>query len=373
MYQVCAEVADNVGLRFKDSREAAYMILYLMACLLNVALDFVTTYFMALQISSELGFHTYGGVKLKDIRSFTHQFESYAVQRVMAENAFSYAFPSTFLIPFLLEPVVTIVAPLMLAEWVVRSHPEIMGHCAHMLLCNSPMELGRYADILLNVLLGILFLYFPGGNTHILFIGLCVSHVWIYCFDHYKVLRVIPNCQFSSMDVDWWCQAMCAPVTGLLLSVLAFKANCQGYGYCLHGLPLVLACGAAFVVHATVHMLLLIYVVPLLGKIRPEDHMSEVTYAHVARSLACSWFNANPINCLRSQFFYEHKPYCRYCFAGKEHLLDENHEIGCFFKDEAAEAEDFGLERLQSAAGSVRKMQRVTRVLSPTKQSAQSA
>merc|ERR1719198_188325 len=143
------------------------MILYTVACLFNVFLDFFTTYFMALQISSELGFRTYHGRKIREIESFTKQFESYALQRILAENAFSYAFPSTFLVPFILEPVITIIAPLMLAEWVVRSHPEIVGHTADMLLTSFPMELGRYADIILNILLGAIFFYFPGGATHI--------------------------------------------------------------------------------------------------------------------------------------------------------------------------------------------------------------
>merc|ERR1719230_779367 len=98
---------------------------------------------------------------------------------------------------------------------IVRTHPEIIGQAAEGWLVSTPMEMGRYADLLLNVLLGILIFYFPGGFTHSLFFALAASHVFIYSFDHYRVLRVIPSCTFASLDVDWCSQAMLAPCCGL--------------------------------------------------------------------------------------------------------------------------------------------------------------
>merc|ERR1719240_2117765 len=44
---------------------------------------------------------------------------------------------------------------------------------------------------------------------------------------------------------------------------------------------------------------------------------------------------------MRSKYVHKHSPPCRYASVGKEHLLQINEEIGCFFEDEAAEAEDF--------------------------------
>jgi hypothetical protein len=348
MYEVCAEVADGVGLRYQDNREALYMILYTVACMFNVLLDFVTTYYMALMICSELGFRTYHGVKIRDIDQFTVQFETYALQRMLAENTFAYCFPGTFLVPFVLEPVITIIAPLKLAEWVVRSHPEIIGHQADMLLCSFPMDLGRYADILLNVFLGCLIFYFPGGKTHILFLGMVISHVWIYGFDHCKVLRAIPQCNYASMDVDWWSQAMCAPVAAMILSCLVFKANCQDYGYCVRSNDILIYCTAAFVAHLVLHLLCLQYLVPLMGKVMPEDHFENVEYKETASKIACSWFNANPIHCLRSQFLHKHEPHCRFCFMGKEHQLHENPKIHCYFKASAAEVEDYGTKGFEA-------------------------
>merc|ERR1719160_2406492 len=146
-----------------------------------------------------LNFRTYDGTKLQDIPTFNEHFETYAIQRSLAESAYAYAWPSTFLIPFLLEPFITIILPLYLGKWVLRSHREFRGRTAESNLAAAEFEMGRYADIVLNVTLGILIFFFPGGYTHSLFFFMAVSHVFIYYFDHYRVLRTIPACTFLSM------------------------------------------------------------------------------------------------------------------------------------------------------------------------------
>mmetsp|Transcript_14901 Transcript_14901/g.42783 ORF Transcript_14901/g.42783 Transcript_14901/m.42783 type:complete len:981 (+) Transcript_14901:87-3029(+) len=342
MYEVCARVAENVGFRDADNRAACYMILFTVACLYNVLVDMVTTYFMSEQIMMELGFRTYYGTKLKEVGTFSERFETYAMQRTLAENSFGYAFPSTFLVPFLLEPIFTIFVPLKLGIWIVRSHPEIQGRDAENLVASIPMDMGRYADILLNVLLGILIFYFPGGYTHWLFLGMAVSHSYVYFFDHCRVLRTVPSLMIATMDVDWWSQFMLAPCCGLIASCTFFKTNCQGYGYCLTGLPLIAGCSLAFIGHCAIHWLLLLKVVPLFGKTPPEeDPCKGMTFGDLASRFPCSWFTSNALHCLRSHHIYEHNPPCRFLFSGKEHLLKVNKEIGCYFEDTEATPEDY--------------------------------
>merc|ERR1719223_883775 len=116
MYEVCAQISDRVGFRFKDEREACYMILYTIACMFNVLLDFVTTYRTAELVMEGLGFRTYFGVPLQDVPTFTAKFETYGMQRSLAENTYGYAFPSTFLIPFIIEPIATVFGPLLLGR-----------------------------------------------------------------------------------------------------------------------------------------------------------------------------------------------------------------------------------------------------------------
>jgi len=344
MYEVCARVSESVGFYFKDTKAVCYMILFTVACLYNVLVDMVTTYYMAEKIMMELGFRTYYGQKLTEVPTFTDRFETYAMQRSLAENTFAYAFPSTYLVPFLLEPLATILVPLLLGALVLRSHSEIGGRDAEGLVASIPMDMGRYADILLNMVLGILIFYFPGGYTHKLFLGLAGSHVFIYFFDHCRVLRTVPQITIATMDVDWWSQLLLAPVVALVLSCLIFKANCQDYGFCLEGATLIFTCGAAFALHCIVHSILLIYVVPMLGKPAPEeDPCAHVTFKDVAEIYPTSWFTSNPVHCLRSQHIFKHNPPCKFVFSGKEHLLKKNEKIGCFFEDTAPEPEDWSV------------------------------
>jgi len=311
--------------------------------------DMVTTYYVAEQIMMELGFRTYHGKMLNEVPTFTERFETYAMQRTLAENTFSYAFPSTFLVPFLLEPLATVLVPLMLGVYIVGSHPEIKGREAEEWVAAVPIDLGRYADVLLNMVLAILIFYFPGGYTHTLFIALGLSHIYIYAMDQYKVLRSVPSITVATMEVDWWAQALLAPCCGLMLSCLVFKANCQDWGYCIQGPALIMSCSAAFFAHCVLHLLVQTYLVPLFGSPAPDeadDPCAHVTFKDISEATPVSWFTTNPVHCLRSQYVYGHQPPCRFVFSGKEHLLEANPSIGCFFRGgKVASSEDFARMR----------------------------
>eukprot|EP00929_Paragymnodinium_shiwhaense_P059982 TRINITY_DN299_c0_g1_i3.p1 TRINITY_DN299_c0_g1~~TRINITY_DN299_c0_g1_i3.p1 ORF type:complete len:956 (-),score=264.29 TRINITY_DN299_c0_g1_i3:261-3128(-) len=332
MYEVCNRVAEHIGFRFTDDKEAAYMIFYTVACSFNVMVDMITTYIMAYAIMSELGFRTYFGTRLSEVPIFPDAFETYAIQRSLAENTYMYAFPSTFLIPFLIEPIATIFAPLYLGKVLVRTH-KMKAADAEEWVASAPLELGRYSDLLLNVVLGILIFYFPGGYTSGLFVAMAISHVYIYCFDHWRILRAIPKCTFASMKIDWFAQMMLAPCIGLILACLVFKSNTEADQPSLGPFLTVIACTTAFVVHCAVHLMLLIYVVPRFGESESSgDKHDEVTFPDLARIQACNWFNSNPVHCLRSKEIYKHSPPCVFLMNGKEHLLRVNQDIGCYYK-----------------------------------------
>jgi hypothetical protein len=340
MYEICARVSNSMGFLNNDSKEACYMILYTTACSLQVLLDIVVTWFIAWEISTGMHFRTIDGVRLEEIDDFTAQFESYAMQRRLAENAFDYAFPSTFLIPFVIEPFVTILVPLRLGILIVRSHMEIVGNAAEEWMASVPFDMGRYADLLLNVILSIIIFYFPGGYTLKLFLFMAASHVFIYSLDHARVLRVVPACKFATMEVDKCSQLLLIPCCALIMSCLVFKANCQGYGYCISGTRQVLICSTAFLAHCLVHWLCLVYIVPILGGDIEARSTDSIEYETMAKEEACSWFNANPVNCLRSKYVYKHDKPCQYWILGKEHTLVPNPEICCFFDDEQASCAD---------------------------------
>jgi len=215
---------------------------------------------------------------------------------------------------------------------IVRTHPELQGKQAEELLGATAMEMGRYADLILNLILGVMIFWFPGGWTHQLFFGLAVSHIYIYLFDHMRVLRTIPTCTFASMDVDWWSQVALIPLCSMVLACCVFKANRQGYGILLEGNDIVKLCGVAFFGHGLLHLALLVYVVPLFGKKpEPNPELDELSYKDVAQTLPASWFSTNPIHCLRSRLIYKHTPPCVYLHPGKEHILMVNEKIGCYY------------------------------------------
>jgi len=370
MYLVCSEVADRVGFRTVDARETCYMLLYSFACIVNVILDLCITYLVAYRMLVGNDTYTYHGRSLRDVSSFTERFESYAMQRELASAVWIYSFPSTFLVPFIFEPIMTVYVPYKIMSLIIRANPKFHGYWSERYMGSTPMDLSRYADVLLNMTLAVVIFYFPGGYTVRMFVALAASHVFIYGYDHWRVLRSIPKCEFSGMSVDWWAQWMLSVPCGLLLSCALFKASCEGGGGpAWDGAWLLLGCTCAFLGHVALHTLCLLFLVPRLGLRQKEP--SRETYRECSRRIACNWFNANPVHCLRSQYVYCHEVPCDYCLPGKEHLLRVNEDLGLHFNDAALEPEDYSKtvdwqDLGRKISGSMRKLHATLSFSSPT-------
>eukprot|EP00747_Dinoflagellata_sp_TGD_P129036 gnl/TRDRNA2_/TRDRNA2_174621_c3_seq13.p1 gnl/TRDRNA2_/TRDRNA2_174621_c3~~gnl/TRDRNA2_/TRDRNA2_174621_c3_seq13.p1 ORF type:complete len:654 (-),score=88.13 gnl/TRDRNA2_/TRDRNA2_174621_c3_seq13:65-1858(-) len=359
MYFVCSTVSDAIRFRSVDSREVCYMLTYSIACIVNVVLDLVVSYYIALNVMTAKGTKSYHGKKLSDMQTFAQIFETYPMQRELGSTFLAYSWPSTFLIPFLMEPIFTIYVPFTIMKLIVRTNPKIFGISAATYLASAPLDLSRYADVLLNIMLAAFIFFFPGGYNTTMFFGLAVAHIWIYMFDHYRVIRVVPRIVISSMSVDWWAQWMLCIPCGLILACVVFKFNCDEHieaaiesrigklspysrrafvcdqsDEFLYSRMLVM-----FVSHILVHTLVLLFVVPIFG--RSEKGASAEPYKDLAKRRPGSWFATNPVHCLRSQYIYGHAPPCDYCISGKEHLMRLNKEIGMYFSDEAAAEEEY--------------------------------
>lgn len=352
MYEVCARVSDYIGFKTRDDRESCYLILYVIACMFNVILDMVTTYFMCVRILDGLNFRTYYGVRFSKLPTpSVEEFETYAMQRMLAENTKAYAFPATFLIPFLIEPFITVIGPYYLGVLMVSTHSEWIGRDAELWMQAIPFDMGRYGDLLLDMVLGNLIFFFPGGYTLWLFCGMAGSHAYIYFFDHARVLRTIPKCVYATIDVDWWANWMMGPITGMILSCLIFKGNCRPKydGYCFHninGAALIEAMWGVFFLHTILHTLLLYYFIPLFNP-NATDMNADVTYEQASKKFACTWFTSNPIHCLRSKLLKEEGEgkYCTFNVLGKEYLHNYNPKIGCHWKSEKPEGEEFDFSK----------------------------
>jgi hypothetical protein len=344
MYEVCARVSDYIGFKTRDERESMYLILYVIACMFNVCLDMGTTFFMAALMLDGLGFRSIKGEKLGWEREmgFTELFETYAMQRVLAKNLRAYCFPATFLIPFLLEPFITCIFPYQGGVAIVQSHPEWVGRDSERWMQAWEFDMGRYGDLLLDMLLAILIFYFPGGYTLLLFFGMAGSHAYIYLFDHWRVLRVIPKVTYCSIAVDWWACWMMGPITATIMSALIFKNNCKGFvgpPYCLKGWSLIEACSAGWIAHSILQTLVLMYVVPIFTP-DTEDTNAGADWKNASRRIPGNWFTTNPIHCLRSRLVNKDSPACSYHMDGKEHLHVQNPKIGLHFYCEEGKGEE---------------------------------
>jgi hypothetical protein len=357
MYVVCAEVSDRVGFKTQAKREVCYMLLYCFACVFNVVLDLVMGYKTAYYQMVGMGVKTHTGERLGDVDTFADRFDAYAMQKSLGQILSDYSYPSTFLIPFLVEPFVVVIVPYQLMVWMIRTNPAIMGSAAEAYLQSTPMDLSRYADVLLNLFLAVLMFFFPGGYLLKIFVGLIISHIWIYAYDHYRVLSSIPACDYSTMDVDWWAQWMLSVPCGLLLSCAAFKANCEEDAtHCWQDGPVIFWCTMLFLGHIVVHTLVLLYIVPMFGYTKTP---LQEKYQRCSELHPCSWFSANPVHCLRSRYIFEHDPPCDYFVLGKDHLLRKNEKIGNFYVARTPRKEEF--DGTKMLGQSVANMEALTR------------
>jgi len=350
MYLICATVADHVRFRFTDYREAAYMVMYLMACTLNIAADMVLNAYLAYKSMIGLHAHTDDGRLLQEVKSLDEIFNSYPMQRSMGLNLYAYAFPSTFLLPFLCEPAFAIFVPYFVTKLVVRAHPEIRGSQAERAFeIFTPMDMGRYSDILLNVTLVTLMLFLPAGFMLPMLLFMVLSHTYIYFYDRYRVLRCVPRFNYARSTVDDWANAMMVIPCGLMASCLVFKSNCSEGWPCAQGFELWTRCAYAFALHALLHWLLLVTLVPWLG--HSVHERSDLEFPEAAAKMPSTWFSTNPVHCLRSEFVYNHSPPCGFCVRGREYLLQPNPAAGAYFHEPGKEEEekfDYTMKDLKS-------------------------
>jgi len=351
MYKyVCRGVASAVGFMNVDSSECCYMCLYCLTVVVNAIADVITSSFVAYRMMEANGIHTHDGLRLSNVPDTIDIFQTYIIQKELGILMFWYAFPATFLLPFLVEPIFLYFLPYRFSSNLIRTHSQITRYEAESILTTPPMELGRYADILLNIILAVLIFFFPSGFTVPLFLLLVLSHIYVYWYDHYRVLRVIPSCCFSRNTVDQCAQLLMSVPCGILLACAIFKsqARCSGEAGCARGAAIIWYCLLACVLHIVVHMALILYFVPWLCRVEGEP--SKVPYEEYASHCARSWFTANPVHCLRSKYVYKHRPPFDFYRPGKENLFRINKNIGQFY-EERSHSIDGATSRLMQSMG----------------------
>merc|ERR1740138_1666687 len=127
----------------------------------------------------------------------------------------------------------------------------------------TPMDLARYGDLTLNIVLTSLIFFFPAGEMLKLFLALIISHFFIYCYDKYRVLRAVPGFCFAGDSAEKCAQSILALPCAFILAAIVFKGNCLEMSpYCMEQRPLFISCLCAFSLHLAVHWTLLKVAVP---------------------------------------------------------------------------------------------------------------
>lgn len=199
----------------------------------------------------------------------------------------------------------------------------------------APFDLGRYGDVLLNFMLGIMILFFPPGFLLPMMVALTFSLAFIFLYDHYRVLRCVPSFCFAGNLVDQIAHGMLALPCAIILACAILKSNqaiehITGYRP-LSGIMLLGFILGAMALHLTLHWWLLIYKVPTW--VEDVEEEADVPYSALAKTTPSTWFSANPVHCLRSVHLHKHSPPCGFYFRGREHLLRANPALGSYFED----------------------------------------
>lgn len=349
MYMICQVISEHMGFKYEDSREMAYLIMYTIAVYTNIVADVFITGYCSYKRLVAVRAHTYDGRRIEDITNIGDLLESYPVQKAFGYNLIYYCFPACFFAPFVAEGVAAILIPLHITKRLVRCHPEVQGRQAEKsFMFFLPMDMGRYADINLNITLTALILFAPPGYTFICLFCLLISNCYIYAYDHWRVLRAMGKFYYSTMKIDIASHRLNTVPCGIILGCLVFKGNCFSSGtYCHKSMNIIYISLAATLLHIVVHNLIISFVLPKIEKkveAGIESDRTPLAYKEVAERHPQNWFNTNPVFCLRSKHFYKHSPPVDYCHKGKEHTMRKNEELGQYYDSPMQETkEDYSM------------------------------
>jgi len=342
MYTLCAEAAERIGFILEDTAAATYMLMYTVAVMFNICLDMLVSGMIAYMTSVNRNARTYDGTRIRDLDSWHEVIESFDIQKELGMQLSAYCFPATFLLPYILEPIFANWFTFHLVRRAVRAFPGLKGYTAEKaLLIFVPMDSGRYADLLVSMTAAVLIFFVPSGYNFKILLTLALSNLYIFFLDVYRILRACPSFSISSLCVDQWAlYLMCIP-TGIIACAYIFKRNteqCHLGNACHRGFDLVGMMIGAMILHQALWHVMFYKVVTLFD--RKGLPPTQLPYAKVAARLSASFFNTNPMFCLRSQYFYKHEQPCQLRIKGKEHVLRKNPAVGSHFEDHRTVAKE---------------------------------
>lgn len=367
LFVVASIASRQAGFCFEDDKQRTYIVLYNTALIVNLIMDISLTAYLAYHQMCGRGVRTADGRLLADLTTLQEILESYPMQKAVGKNLMKYCWPATFFIPFFAEPFAAQIGPYIVGTLFVRSNKKLTGENAEKALELSEAEQGRYADCIFNAVLVATVPFIASGYMLLIYSAMIFSHIYIYIYDHWRVLRCCSRFWFASDVVSTFAQKLFSIPVGILAAALVFKGNqmmsahveaakCPGpvwEGLCtalgagpLQGAALWGTMAAAFFGSIFLHVLALEYIVPLFGL--PENVNAKEKYEECAKLRPCSWFSSNPVHCLRSKFIFKDDPPQMLCVTGKEHLLKKNLKINAWYEEQQDYAQIEGSKNISA-------------------------
>eukprot|EP00747_Dinoflagellata_sp_TGD_P066533 gnl/TRDRNA2_/TRDRNA2_154843_c1_seq2.p1 gnl/TRDRNA2_/TRDRNA2_154843_c1~~gnl/TRDRNA2_/TRDRNA2_154843_c1_seq2.p1 ORF type:complete len:788 (-),score=123.62 gnl/TRDRNA2_/TRDRNA2_154843_c1_seq2:196-2487(-) len=312
VYKTISVLSESCAFKHTGTKQRFYVTSYTAAIFINTVLDMSIALMMAKSDDVEEGIQP-------------------GLQHSIYRELLMYLVPMTVLVPFLMEPLAAAMR-LYINFWLVRSREDVTAKDAEDCLQCPPFDLTRYGDNLFSAMLCIGSMAFMGCDSWILWGCLFISLLFVHKWDHYRLLRLSSRkflgYSLLDRDVQWITAVPCALMaSGLVFRIYSSQDEHPSY---MHKLCASFLVCFAFVLHLSVHLSLIRWLVPVLA---PDRHLGEFKpYADVARNRPCSWFTSNPTHCLRSKHIYGHSPPCVPYQVGKEYLMRKNDAIGCYYE-----------------------------------------
>mmetsp|Transcript_98803 Transcript_98803/g.175961 ORF Transcript_98803/g.175961 Transcript_98803/m.175961 type:complete len:973 (+) Transcript_98803:74-2992(+) len=352
LYFVCLTCSERVGFFYYDTVMVMYMLLYMLAIFINVCFDMAVAVFAS--YSRAVGEHarTADGQLISSLGSWNEVARSYEIQHEVGEVLSAYAWPSTFFTPYVIEVAAAGWLIFNIQRRFVRSSAHLKGWKAEKAMSFFVlMDSSRYADVMSSLMVAELIWIVPSGFVADIFLYLTLSNIFVFMMDQHKALRWVPSWSISTPSIDSYALGLLGLCLGIIPAVGIFKINCinadhehfdDATHFCVTDGPLVLLMLGVGWLSATLHWLVMTFLVPYFDD-EQSHKVAEETYNAVAERTAQSWFNTNPMNCLRSKYVYQDNPPCTYYISGKQHVLQRNVDASChFFDHRRVEKENYG-------------------------------
>jgi len=367
IYFLCQFLFQNIGYKWKGTRDRAYVISYTLAIFFNTCLDLWMVLHLAYGYQSDQALKLASSSGVLGTKALSRH---PSLQNALYVQLLAYLFPGTLLIPFMLEPLFTYLMPYFLGLWLIRSRADVHEQDAEDCLVGAPFDLTRYGDIVINVSLVILVFFLASVEMWRIFLYLTLSCLFIYVWDQYRLLRVVQRSYYGSGIQNRAALDMLCFPCGLLAACVVYRIYALENNHFVDRLPDAVQpnmsrvtvwyfMGFVFVIHCVLHLWAVNALPKRLLKEKKSEEGKGRPYKKAASLDPCNWFNANPIHCLRTKYIFERDGdhWCRPYRLGREYLLTEEPVLAQYYvqpefanDDEVVQGALDGLKRVGAGA-----------------------